>query len=457
VAESTDPESPISFSLVSGGPFHSLISRLGLTGPDRLPTWRDPVNPVPGRNSLALILLLVCHVALGGSPQSAADDTNRAELAVGELLSDTPLINSLLIDREIPLIGGRWVWEMFIDAPLNDEPDGAELTLRRAKAGYAHSFGNDWRLKLTGDYTSGGGLAFSDSYVSYSGWDQTLLTLGINDPPFSLESISQSSALTFMERGLAVVALAERKSGGVTILRRNPDNILNATLVLFNVSRDNLREDGQGIVLHYVHSPIVFGHTKSLHLGGSFSYRWNASEDGTQFRTRPEIATVDDYYVDTGPIADADQIGRLSLEASQVMGRFSWQSELLAARVHRNTADTVNFWGAYAFASWFLTGDSRNYNFGSGSYEKVTVRSPVLEGGWGAFELAVRGSLVDLTDRDVIGGREKNLSIGLNWYLNNRIRLMTNLVKVLDVDRPGSMYDGEDPLIFSIRAQWVLD
>jgi phosphate-selective porin OprO/OprP len=62
-----------------------------------------------------------------------------------------------------------------------------------------------------------------------------------------------------------------------------------------------------------------------------------------------------------------------------------------------------------------------------------------------------------LTDRDVIGGRQENLSLGLNWYPNNRTRLMANLIKVLDVDRPGSGYDGLDPLIFSVRAQWVLD
>jgi phosphate-selective porin OprO/OprP len=206
-----------------------------------------------------------------------------------------------------------------------------------------------------------------------------------------------------------------------------------------------------------VHSPINIGYLKSLHLGASFSYRWNASEDGTQFRSRPEIATVNDYYVDTGSIADADQVNRLSLEASQVAGRFSWQSELLAARVHRDGAEGLDFWGAYALVSWFLTDDSRNYNYGSGSFEQVRVGSPLLEGGRGAFELALRASYVNLTDRDVIGGRESNLTLGLNWYLNQRIRLMGNVVKVLDVDRPGSEFDGLDPLIFSLRAQWVLN
>jgi len=401
-------------------------------------------------------LLLVCHAVASDEPKALQDKT-RVKAAACPALSDTPYVNSLFVKREFPVIGGRWGWEMFVDAPLNAQPDGAEVTLRRAKAQYVHNFGNHWRLKLTGDYTMGGGFQSADNYISYSGWKQALLTLGVSDPAFSLESVSSSSGLTFMERGLPVVALSERKSGSVNFLRRNQNSILNASLILFNVSQDDLREDGQGVVLHYVHSPIEIAHTRSLHLGGSFSYRWNASEDGSQFRTRPEIATVNDYFVDTGPIANADRIGRLSLEASQVAGRFSWQSEILAARVHRDGTEAVDFWGAYVYASWFLTNDSRNYHFGSGSFQQVRIGSPLLKGGPGAFELAFRASFVDLTDQDVIGGREKNLSVGLNWYLNKRMRLMTNLVKVLDVDRPGSEFDGQDPLIFSLRAQWVLN
>jgi len=440
-------ERSIPFSLVSGGPFLTMLAHFDLPGSDRLPAWRT---------AFALALLLACNAVMGDVSQSTQDRT-AAENALGEILADTPYIESLLIEREFPVVGGTWGWEMFVDAPLNGEPDGAQITLRRAKAKYAHTFGEDWRIKLTADYSQGAGLELNDSYVSYSGWDRKLLILGITDPPFSLESINQSSALTFMERGLPVVALSERRSGGVSILRRSPDSIINASLILFNVTQDNIREEGQGIVLHYAHSPIEIARGRSVHLGGSLSYRINANEDSTQFRTRPEIATVNDYYVDTGPIANADEVGRLSLEASHVAGRFSWQSELLAARVQRHGLGTVKFWGVYAFASWFFTGDSRNYNFGSGSFEKVHVSKPVLEGGLGAWELAVRASFVDLTDRDVIGGRQKNLSIGLNWYLNQRTRLMTNLIKVLEVDRPGSPFDGEDPLIFSLRAQWVTD
>jgi len=35
--------------------------------------------------------------------------------------------------------------------------------------------------------------------------------------------------------------------------------------------------------------------------------------------------------------------------------------------------------------------------------------------------------------------------------------VMANVVKVLDVTRPGSEYDGQDPLIFALRAQWLMN
>ena len=67
-----------------------------------------------------------------------------------------------------------------------------------------------------------------------------------------------------------------------------------------------------------------------------------------------------------------------------------------------------------------------------------------------------RPELVGIT-KDINGGKESNISLGLNWYLNDQLRVMTNLIKVLNVDRPGNEFDGEDPWIFGLRLQWVLE
>jgi phosphate-selective porin OprO/OprP len=390
-------------------------------------------------------------------PDTPQDNLTTSERALSKVFSDTPRINALLINREIPILGGRWGSEIFIDTPLNGEPPGASVTLRKAQLSYARGFGTHWGMKVTANYTEGGGFELDDTFVNYNGWNKALLKVGVFDPPFSLDSMSSSAGRTFMEEALPVAALAERKSGGLKMLRRTNRSILDADLVFFNVSEDNIRESGQGLVLHYVYSPIGKQSANSFHVGGSLSYRFNSSESSAQFRSRPEVATMNDYYVDTGSIENSDNVARLSLEANRVSGRFSWQTEFLAARVQRKDLKTVRFWGAYAFVSWFLTQDSRNYNLGVGEFDRLKVRSPLFDGGYGAFELAFRASSIDLTDRDVIGGKEANLSLGLNWYLNDRIRLMSNLIKVLDVERPGSEYDGQDPLILSLRLQWVLE
>ncbi|HKJ18378.1 MAG TPA: porin [Xanthomonadales bacterium] len=366
-------------------------------------------------------------------------------------------IHSVLLEKESPLLGFRWGGEIFVDVPLNDEPAGADLTLRKAKLKFHRKLGTNWQVKLSADYNKGGDLEINDSYAVYTGWPRALLKLGFTKPAFSLESVSGAASQVFMEEALPVAALSERRAGGVNWLRRTSNSIINGAILVFNPEQDGQSNSGQALVLHYVHSPIDFAGRKGVNIGGSFSYRVNVDSKDTQFRSRPEIGTSNTRFVDTGEISDADKIIKFGLEASQVRGRFSWQQEIVAAQVERNSSPTVSFWGVYVLGSWFLTNDSRNFDLGQGRFRPQKVSSPMFKGGKGAWEVAVRASYVDLSDADVNGGSETNLTLGLNWYLNDDIRLMGNVVKVVDVDRPGNEFDGVDPLIVAVRAQWLIN
>ena len=396
----------------------------------------------------------VLQIACGFAWLLLASPVIQAEQQNWDNLGDP--VHSLLVEKESPVLRIHWSGELFVDVPLGDEPPGAEITLRRAKLKFHRTLGSDWRLKLTANYNKGGNLEVDDSYLVYTGWSNWLAKFGFLTPPFSLEGVSGPAALTFMEEALPVEALAERRSGGFSFTRRTDKSITSASLVALNPQQDGISGSGQALVLRHTHAPVDFAGRKGVNVGGGFSYRFNADPANTQFRSRPEIATSNTYFVDTGEIDGASKVLRAGLEASQVLGRFSWQSEIMAARVARDQQGTLKFWGAYVNASWFLTPDSRNYDLGQGQFVPQQVAKPLHSAGRGAIELAARASYVDLEDRDVNGGRQLNLSLGANWYLSDDLRFSINVVKVVEVNRPGGNYDQENPLILAVRGQWLI-
>ena len=73
----------------------------------------------------------------------------------------------------------------------------------------------------------------------------------------------------------------------------------------------------------------------------------------------------------------------------------------------------------HAFA--ILTGQTFNYK--SGKFVR-----PVLDSGARAWEVGLRASWVDLTDKDVLGGEQVNLGAALNYYVRPDLRFQFNLL-----------------------------
>jgi phosphate-selective porin OprO/OprP len=56
----------------------------------------------------------------------------------------------------------------------------------------------------------------------------------------------------------------------------------------------------------------------------------------------------------------------------------------------------------------------------------------VSHGGVGVFEVAARYSVIDLARRDIQGGFQQDVTVGLNWYLEPYIRVMGNYIHAWD-------------------------
>lgn len=170
-----------------------------------------------------------------------------------------------------------------------------------------------------------------------------------------------------------------------------------------------------------------------------------------RFRERPEVRVDGARLVDTGNIAGVDDSQSYGLEFAGVYGPFSVQSEFIQTKLKRDGASDLDFDGWYAYASYFLTGESRAYK--NGIFDRTKPKSPVGKGGYGAWEVAARYSTLDLNDDTVTGGELDNVTLGVNWYATDNIRFAANYVNVLDVDRPGNANDDLDGDIFAVRAQ----
>ena len=61
---------------------------------------------------------------------------------------------------------------------------------------------------------------------------------------------------------------------------------------------------------------------------------------------------------------------------------------------------------------------------------------------------------MDLSDGNINGGEEDNVTYALNWYLNQFLRISFNVVDVLAVNR--GPFPDEDPMIYQMRFQLAL-
>jgi phosphate-selective porin OprO/OprP len=270
-------------------------------------------------------------------------------------------------------------------------------------------------------------------HIDYIGY----IKAGVYQPPMGLDLINSSRDLTFMEPASVLQALAPANEAGIQI--GQPVLHQRGTWVLgifgggvFDTEYGNASQHYGNLIgrLTYLAidhvAPDRAGENEYLHLGFSADVQYSASSN-VRYRSRPE-SYLAPHLIDTGNI-DATASGHLAGEAAYVRGPFSVQGEFIDSLVRKNNGDGLDFYGFYANASWYLTGESRPYDRVHGDFQRLIPRRNFdfgRGGAWGAVELGARVSYTDLNNRDVHGGKMA-LSMGeLNWYLNSHVRWMFN-------------------------------
>jgi len=338
-------------------------------------------------------------------------------------------------------LGGRlmldagWVGGPDLEGDLGqDHEDWVDV--RRARLYAAGQLTKTIDFKLQFDFADGD-ADLKDAYLKFKKVPFLgNITVGHFKEPFSLEELTSSKYITFMERALPNVFSPGRNVG---IMAHNA--ILNQRVTwavgLFSPHSDDYGDadaDGTAALTARV-TALPWYENKGerlLHVGFAYSYR--NYEDAVRLRARPE-AHIANRFVDLGNI-DYDQWNLFGAEAALVFGPFSIQSEFIAADCQTGDDHALrepHFWGTTVQASYFLTGEHRAYKTSAGCFDRVKPRKNFREdGGWGAWEIAGRWSYLDLNNGGLHAnhpGTMSNWSVGLNWYLNPNVRIMWNYIR----------------------------
>ena len=366
----------------------------------------------------------------------------------------------------------------------------------------------------------------TDAWVEYTAFKPVSVTVGQFKEPFSLESVTSNRFLTFAERSLANNAFVEyanpyllgfsgQTSGERYTVRgalqaepignggyannssTNAQGDANRNNSSLSTSSSNASNTGgpsgnpsYGPTGRATYLPLFKSKTELLELGISGSWRkLNNTNNGNAIGSggmafASQISNVDrTNWASTGGLTDTLGVGsgatkitagnqriltdfaRVGGEVAGVYGPFSVQGEYMQVQLNGqnyNSSDTLK--GYYGYASYFLTGESRNYNTKKGAFDrqKPNKNFSFKNGGWGAWEFATRFDGLDMNTQHVNGGRLMTGTAALNWYINPHVRMMFDYSHVLENKTIVSNIaygaalntSGQHPDIFMVRTQF---
>jgi len=309
--------------------------------------------------------------------------------------------------------------------------------VRRARFGVRGQFNKDFKYQLLANFGNDVGASSSSStmdemWVNYAANPEMQFQFGLFKMPFSLEQLTSSNNIDFMERSLIGQndsELIPAKETGF-MLHGIPRAGLTYQLA---VSRGRGNKDATNDGLDYIGrvttniAELAGSKEYVAHLG--YAYSVGEIKGGvTPASGRTESRTNSGWY--TGPaLSGTTTRTRQGIEAAFAYRGLKIQGEQFNFTYDPTTGDNQEIKGNYVQALYNLTGESHVYK--SGVFDWVKPNNPVGKGGIGAWQIGVRASEFDAGDVTVAAGkttRATAMTYGITWFVNDNLRFMLNYV-----------------------------
>lgn len=361
-------------------------------------------------------------------------------------------------------------WNLDDDLTQNGQPVQTKngVDIRRGRIDFKGVLWRDWNFDSEIDFAKSN-ATIKDMFLSYTGFENIRLNIGNQKVPISMELQESSNDILFTERSLVVSLTGPLFDRAIGFLSKAYADNWSAQLGFYgdsikSVTNDDSGNQGWALASRLTYAPLM-QYDRLIHLGAYGGYRAKngiGEFNDAPLRFRYQTTNISNIYLtDTDVINNADYAAMVGAEIAGLWGPLSMQFEYVHTWVGREADSTLAFNAWYVLAAWNITGESRSYKGADGEFKRLVPKQnfSLKNGGWGAFELALRIDGNDLNSKDITGGEEVAFTIALNWYVNYNIRFMADYRRSLYVEQsPLSRPDGSAPDgvgAFTFRTQWA--
>jgi phosphate-selective porin OprO/OprP len=332
--------------------------------------------------------------------------------------------------------------------------------VRRARFGVRGQFAKDFKYQLLANFGNDVGASSTSStmdemWVNYAANPEMQFQFGLFKMPFSLEQLTSSNNLDFMERSLIGQndsELIPAKETGF-MLHGIPKPGLTYQLAL---SRGRGNKDAVNDGFDYIGrvttnvAELVGNKEVVAHLGAAYSVG-NIKGGVTPASGRTEARSQSAWF--TGPALSGNtERTRAGAEFALAYQAAKIQGEYFDFTYDPATGNNQKINGYYVQAVYNLTGENHVYK--DGVFNWVKPNNAIDKGGRGAWQVGVRMSEFDAGDIAVVAGKTNRataMTYGITWFATDNLRFMLNYVDTkFDalVGSSGSRVNGDRAVMF---------
>jgi len=330
-------------------------------------------------------------------------------------------------------VGGASTPEGNEAGPQFEPEDG--VFFRRARFYIRGKLFKVMSYKFQIDY-AGGDVEFKDMFMAFTALGPGSLRFGQYKTFFSIEELTSSNSIPFLERGFVPSMFHQGRQAGFSYHANLADDLFNFAIGVFMGTGD--QGQTEDLFRYLISSRFwvsLFNDDDSMDLHFGLSFNQAIFREGTgELRTRSRgiVRTLEGDRIFDREIQGLDGFSVIGVEAAFFASALRVVLDFggaITAPTDGNPDDGRFIWGLGAIVGYVLTGEKQQYDAGDGDMGSPKPSNFfMVDGGIGAFEAVIRFDIANMTDgldgAAADGNEAIQFGLGLNWYLNRNARIM---------------------------------